>query len=121
VATIADKSIGNKTCRAEHLMPDQRAAESLTRWWFKNLSTEAAQNNIHRHDLYHGGFFVLGVLGMEKDIRTLCNNCRRDYWKAGYKTISVGAKYRELCDRCSYRMGWTYELIEPKSRYLRRE
>ena len=49
-----------------------------------------------------------------EDIRTLCNNCKYDYWQAGYKTKSVGAKYRELCDKCSYRMGWTYILIQPE-------
>ena len=76
---------------------------------------EAAQKEIARHDFCHGGIFVYrGVWWMKKDIRTLCNNCKYDYWKAGYKTISVRAKYRELCDRCSYRTGWTYILIEPE-------
>ena len=53
-----------------------------------------------------------------EDIRTLCSSCKLDYWRAGYKTISVRAKYKEVCDKCNYRLGWTYILIEP-TRYHR--
>lgn len=55
-----------------------------------------------------------GGMNMEEDIRTLCNNCKYDYWHAGYKTKSIHAKYKCICDKCNYRCGWTYILIEPE-------
>lgn len=48
------------------------------------------------------------------DIRTLCKACKADYWYAGYRTKSIKAKYKEVCDKCQYRMGWTYILIPPE-------
>ena len=49
----------------------------------------------------------------KEDVRTLCRSCKMDYWYAGYRTRSVGSKYKELCDKCQFRMGWSYVLIPP--------
>lgn len=51
-----------------------------------------------------------------QDIRTLCHSCKMEYWEAGYRTIPVGAKYKEICDKCRYRLGWSYVLMPPKKR-----
>lgn len=53
---------------------------------------------------------------MERDVRTLCHYCKMDYWYAGYRTKSVGSKYKEQCDKCCFRMGWTYVLIPPEKK-----
>ena len=46
------------------------------------------------------------------EIRTLCASCRADYWDAGFKTVSIHAKFKEQCDRCRVRMGWTYRVVK---------
>lgn len=50
----------------------------------------------------------------KQDIRTLCYSCGAEYLYVGYRLKSVGAKYKESCDRCRVRMGWTYILIPPQ-------
>ena len=53
-------------------------------------------------------------MSSSKDIRTLCASCRAEYWNAGYRTISVYTQYKEQCDRCRVKMGWTY-IVEKRA------
>ncbi len=55
-------------------------------------------------------------MNKKQDVRTLCYYCKVEYMDAGYWLKPTGAKYKELCDRCRYRMGWEYVLIARKKR-----
>ena len=49
-------------------------------------------------------------MGESKDLRTLCNSCRAEYQEAGFELVKIWVKYKEECDWCRVRLGWTYEV-----------
>ena len=50
-------------------------------------------------------------MGYARDIRTLCNSCRDEYFEAGYQLKKVWVKNKEVCDKCRVRLGWSYEML----------
>ena len=46
------------------------------------------------------------------DTRTLCDSCRAKYQDAGFELIKVWVKYKEECDVCRVKMGWSFKVRE---------
>lgn len=46
----------------------------------------------------------------QKDIRTLCYNCKQNYISAGFNLISFGNKIKNNCDICNNKNGFDYEI-----------